>query len=132
MSCAAKKIDLIPWSGDQSVFVSNALSPAKVLSVTLNEAEKSALVICPDAQLSLAIGKEGQNAWLAAKLTGWRIDIKNESQAVRVGPRGSHTPCRARGRGGAPTKSSGSKTRRPRRPSASRKLPPGRSRRIRR
>lgn len=76
-----EKIDIVKWSKDPSEFIANALSPAKVVSATINEAEKSAKVIVPDYQLSLAIGKEGQNARLAAKLTGWKIDIKNETQA---------------------------------------------------
>jgi transcription termination/antitermination protein NusA len=77
-----EKIDIIPWSDDASTFVANALSPAKVKEVRINETEKTALVIVPDYQLSLAIGKEGQNARLAARLTGWRIDIKSETQAT--------------------------------------------------
>jgi transcription termination/antitermination protein NusA len=76
-----EKIDIIPWSPDQSRFVANALSPAKVVSVDVDEAARIARVVVPDYQLSLAIGKEGQNARLAAKLTGWKIDIKSESQA---------------------------------------------------
>lgn len=76
-----EKIDIIKWSKEPSEFIANALSPAKVISVVVNEAEKSAKVVVPDYQLSLAIGKEGQNARLAAKLTGWKIDIKSESQA---------------------------------------------------
>lgn len=75
-----EKIDIINWSKDYSEFISNSLSPAKVLKVDIDEKEKSALVVVPDYQLSLAIGKEGQNARLAAKLTGWKIDIKSESQ----------------------------------------------------
>ena len=75
-----EKIDIVPWSPDQATFVASALSPAKVIRVEINEETKTALVIVPDNQLSLAIGKEGQNARLAAKLTGWRIDIKSESQ----------------------------------------------------
>jgi N utilization substance protein A len=75
-----EKIDIIPWSDDPATFVANALSPAKVKEVRINEAEKTALVIVPDYQLSLAIGKEGQNARLAARLTGWRVDIKSETQ----------------------------------------------------
>lgn len=71
-----EKIDVIPWEPDPAEFVANALSPAKVLLVELSEADKTATVIVPDRQLSLAIGREGQNARLAAKLTGWRIDIK--------------------------------------------------------
>jgi type IV secretory pathway VirB10-like protein len=63
------------------VFIANALSPAQVVSVDIDEAEKSAVVVVPDGQLSLAIGKEGQNARLAAKLTGWKIDIKSQSIA---------------------------------------------------
>ncbi|NPV25967.1 MAG: transcription termination/antitermination protein NusA [Firmicutes bacterium] len=76
-----EKIDIIKWSNDPAKFVANALSPAKVISVDINEVEKIAKVIVPDYQLSLAIGKEGQNARLAAKLTGWKIDIKSETQS---------------------------------------------------
>ncbi|MCW2277898.1 transcription termination factor NusA [Heliophilum fasciatum] len=76
-----EKIDIVKWSANPSVFVANALSPAKVTSVQIDEQEKVARVVVPDYQLSLAIGKEGQNARLAAKLTGWKIDIKSESQA---------------------------------------------------
>ncbi|TCS82981.1 transcription termination factor NusA [Tepidibacillus fermentans] len=75
-----EKIDIVKWSKDIEVFISNALSPSKVVSVDINEETKIATVIVPDYQLSLAIGKEGQNARLAAKLTGWKIDIKSESQ----------------------------------------------------
>jgi N utilization substance protein A len=75
-----EKIDIITWSSDPAQFIENALSPAKVVSVTVDENEKTAKVIVPDYQLSLAIGKEGQNARLAAKLTGYKIDIKSESQ----------------------------------------------------
>jgi N utilization substance protein A len=76
-----EKIDIINWSDDPAVLIENALSPAKVVSVTVDPMEKSAKVIVPDYQLSLAIGKEGQNARLAARLTGYKIDIKSESQA---------------------------------------------------
>lgn len=76
-----EKIDIIEWDSDSAVYIAKALSPAKVLMVYINEVEKAAKVIVPDNQLSLAIGKEGQNARLAAKLTGWKIDIKNQSQA---------------------------------------------------
>jgi len=76
-----EKIDMIQWHADPKIFISNALSPAKVASIELNEAEKTATVVVPDRQLSLAIGKEGQNARLAAKLSGWRIDIKSASAA---------------------------------------------------
>lgn len=74
-----EKIDVVQWNPDPAVFIANALSPAQVLSVEFNEAEGAAVVVVPDKQLSLAIGKEGQNARLAAKLTGWRIDIKSAS-----------------------------------------------------
>lgn len=76
-----EKIDVIPWSDDPITLVANSLQPARVLRVTLYEEERLALVVVPDSQLSLAIGKEGQNARLAARLTGWKIDIKSESQA---------------------------------------------------
>jgi N utilization substance protein A len=75
-----EKIDVIEWVDDPAQFIAHALSPAKVKEVSVNEKEKEAEVIVPDDQLSLAIGKEGQNARLAAKLTGWRIDIKSESE----------------------------------------------------
>ncbi|MCL0046510.1 transcription termination factor NusA [Dehalococcoidales bacterium] len=74
-----EKIDVVMWHPDASVFIANALSPAQILSVTLNDEDGVASVVVPDQQLSLAIGKEGQNARLAAKLTGWRIDIKSAS-----------------------------------------------------
>jgi len=75
-----EKIDVIPWSSDPIEFIANSLRPAKVLMVQINENEKAAKVVVPDYQLSLAIGREGQNARLAAKLTGWKIDIKSQSQ----------------------------------------------------
>ena len=74
-----EKIDIIQWSEDPAVLVANALNPAEVSRVNINEEEKIAEVVVPDFQLSLAIGKEGQNARLAAKLTGWKVDIKKES-----------------------------------------------------
>ena len=77
-----EKIDIVKWSENPAKFIANALSPAKVVSVAVNETEKVSRVVVPDYQLSLAIGKEGQNARLAAKLTGWKIDIKSESQAA--------------------------------------------------
>lgn len=76
-----EKIDIINWSEDPIVLIENALSPSKVVSVVVNEEDKSAKVVVPDFQLSLAIGKEGQNARLAARLTGYKIDIKSETQA---------------------------------------------------
>ena len=75
-----EKIDVIEWNEDPSIFISAALLPAQVMAVDINEEEKFAQVIVPDDQLSLAIGKSGQNARLSAKLTGWKIDIKSESQ----------------------------------------------------
>lgn len=80
-----EKIDIVCWDEDPAVYIANALSPAKVISVSVWEEEKSSYVIVPDYQLSLAIGKAGQNARLAAKLTGWKIDIKSETQAKEEG-----------------------------------------------
>ena len=77
-----EKIDVVPWSDNPGELVANALQPAKVKEVRTDEATGTAQVIVPDYQLSLAIGKEGQNARLAARLTGWRIDIKSETQAT--------------------------------------------------
>ena len=74
-----EKIDVVMWNSELPTFIANALSPAQIVTVELNKEEEVATVIVPDKQLSLAIGKEGQNARLAAKLTGWRIDIKNAS-----------------------------------------------------
>jgi N utilization substance protein A len=79
-----EKIDIIEYDTDSAIYIAKSLSPAKVLMVYVNEEEKAARVIVPDSQLSLAIGKEGQNARLAAKLTGWKIDIKSQSQADAV------------------------------------------------
>jgi N utilization substance protein A len=77
-----EKIDVIPWSDDPDVFVANALSPAQVVAVEIDEEERIASVTVPERMLSLAIGREGQNARLAAKLTGWRIDIRSETGAA--------------------------------------------------
>ncbi len=84
---AGEKIDVVEWSSDLHTYIANALSPAKVNHVLLDDSNsiKTAVVVVPDRQLSLAIGKEGQNARLAAKLTGWRIDIKSDSEAMREG-----------------------------------------------
>ena len=76
-----EKIDVVPWSRDTATFITNALSPSQVIRVDLDEGEGVATVIVPDKQLSLAIGREGQNARLAAKLTGWKVDIKSSSDA---------------------------------------------------
>lgn len=76
-----EKIDIVKWNEDPAIYIANSLSPAKVVSVDVNEEEKASRVVVPDYQLSLAIGKAGQNARLAAKLTNWKIDIKSETQA---------------------------------------------------
>ncbi len=80
-----EKIDIINWSDNSAILIENALSPAKVICVVADDDEKTAQVIVPDYQLSLAIGKEGQNARLAARLTGYKIDIKSETQARESG-----------------------------------------------
>ncbi|HEX3246042.1 MAG TPA: transcription termination factor NusA [Chloroflexota bacterium] len=77
-----EKIDVVEWDEDVKRYIANALSPAQVSSVDINDDEKTATVVVPERQLSLAIGKEGQNARLAAKLTGWRIDIKSDVQVA--------------------------------------------------
>ena len=88
-----EKIDIIKWSSDPAEYIASALNPARVLSVFISEKDKAARVIVPDNQLSLAIGKEGQNARLAAKLTTWKIDIKSQSQAealIEIGEAEAH------------------------------------------
>lgn len=80
-----EKIDIVNWSDNPGILIENALSPAKVISVMADPDDKTASVIVPDKQLSLAIGKEGQNARLAARLTGYKIDIKSETQAIESG-----------------------------------------------
>ena len=82
---SGEKFDIINWSDNPALLIENALSPAKVISVMADPEEKTAMVIVPDFQLSLAIGKEGQNARLAARLTGFKIDIKSETQAREAG-----------------------------------------------
>lgn len=86
-----EKIDIVKWSEDPKVFISNALSPSKVEKVFYKPEDQSVLVVVPDYQLSLAIGKEGQNARLAAKLTGWKIDIKSLTQYQEMAAAG-HAP----------------------------------------
>ncbi len=81
---SGEKIDVIPWDADAATFVASALSPAQVQRVEIDEPEKTAVVIVPERQLSLAIGREGQNARLAARLTGWRIDIKSDVAVARA------------------------------------------------
>ena len=87
-----EKIDIVKWDEDPAVYIANALSPAQVISVTVDEDEKSSSVVVPDYQLSLAIGKAGQNARLAAKLTNWKIDIKSESQAAELAAQAEAAP----------------------------------------
>ena len=94
-----EKIDIVLYSDDPAQFVAEALSPAKVKSVQIDEAERTAHVVVPDYQLSLAIGKEGQNARLAARLTGWRIDISSESQAAERRSDRVYEPASPAGRG---------------------------------
>jgi N utilization substance protein A len=93
-----EKIDVVEWSDDPSRFVAKALAPASVKEVRIDPETQTALVIVPDYQLSLAIGKEGQNARLAARLTGWRIDIKSESQFAE-----DQSPSRAQGASASPS-----------------------------
>ena len=88
-----EKIDVIPWSDEASVFVANALSPAQVVGVQIDEANRIAAVTVPERMLSLAIGREGQNARLAAKLTGWRIDIRSENGATPAGGTAAAVPA---------------------------------------
>jgi transcription antitermination factor NusA-like protein len=78
----AERVDIIEWKEDPVAFISSALSPAKVSSIKINKEEKSAHVYVPEKDLSLAIGKEGQNVRLAVKLTGWKIDILSEKEAA--------------------------------------------------
>ncbi len=82
---SGEKIDIINWDESADIYISEALSPSMVIDVLADEDEKKAVVVVPDDQLSLAIGKEGQNARLAAKMTGWKIDIKSKSQADEQG-----------------------------------------------
>jgi N utilization substance protein A len=96
-----EKIDVVPWSQDAGEFVANALQPAKVKHVLIDPGTQTAQVIVPDYQLSLAIGKEGQNARLAARLTGWRIDIKSETQAAEPPPAAEPAPVAAPARDAA-------------------------------
>lgn len=90
-----EKIDIVKWDEDPAVFIANALSPAQVISVTVDDSAKASSVIVPDYQLSLAIGKAGQNARLAAKLTNWKIDIKSESQARELAASAADEPAPA-------------------------------------
>ena len=98
---AGEKIDVIPWNDDPAVFVANALSPAQVIDVTIDEDHRIASVTVPERMLSLAIGREGQNARLAAKLTGWRIDIRSD---VSVAEAKAAAAAEAAGAGPAPVR----------------------------
>ena len=80
-----EKIDIVEWNENPAYFIENALSPAKVVTVLVDEEDREAKVVVPDYQLSLAIGREGQNARLTARLTGFKIDIKSETQAIESG-----------------------------------------------
>jgi len=82
---SGEKVDIVPWSDEPGKYISASLSPSKVEMVLINEAEKAATVVVPDYQLSLAIGKEGQNVRLAARLTSWKIDIKSHTQFEEMG-----------------------------------------------
>jgi N utilization substance protein A len=84
-----EKVDVVLWNEDASQFVAEALSPAEVIEVRIDEEHRIANVIVPERQLSLAIGREGQNARLAAKLTGWRIDIRSDAGVAAAGAVGS-------------------------------------------
>ena len=120
---AGEKIDVIPWNEDPSVFVANALSPAQVLGVNIDTEHRIANVTVPERMLSLAIGREGQNARLAARLTGWRIDIRSDVAAA------AEDDGRA---GGAPPTHGGRRARPPMRPRPQRRSPrPSRRRRRR-
>ncbi|MFA6284865.1 MAG: helix-hairpin-helix domain-containing protein, partial [Desulfurivibrionaceae bacterium] len=83
-----EKIDIVPWSPDPARYVSNALSPAQVSLVVVDEEKKTLLVVVPDDQLSLAIGRQGQNVRLAAALLGWRIDVKSEQKYAKFSEEG--------------------------------------------
>ena len=89
---AGEKIDVIEWDEDAAVFVAKALSPAQVESVAIDEENRVANVVVPEKMLSLAIGRGGQNASLAAKLTGWRINIRSDAQVQEAAPAG-HEPA---------------------------------------
>ena len=94
-----EKIDIIPWNTEPARFVAKALSPARVREVYIDDDASEATVIVPDDQLALAIGKEGLNARLAARLTGWKVDIKSDTEFAHRGGRGRLRRRRRRGRG---------------------------------
>ena len=125
---AGEKIDVIPWNEDASVFVANALSPAQVLGVTIDEEHRIATVIVPERMLSLAIGREGQNARLAARLTGWRIDIRSDTAAAEAAhepaPAAEPAPAEAGPRGASLRRDSAGSGRGPASPPPPRSRPP--------
>jgi len=90
-----EKIDVIPWNDDAGTFVANALSPAQVLSVEIDQEHRIANVTVPERMLSLAIGREGQNARLAARLTGWRIDIRSDVSVAEAKAAATKEPTTA-------------------------------------
>jgi len=92
-----EKIDIVPWSPDPAKYVSNALAPAQVSMVVVDEDKKTLLVVVPDDQLSLAIGRQGQNVRLASQLLGWRIDVKSEQKYAKMTEAGFQTMMRIRG-----------------------------------
>jgi N utilization substance protein A len=98
---AGEKIDVIEWSEDPATFVAKALSPAQVVDVNIDEEHRIASVTVPERMLSLAIGREGQNARLAAKLTGWRIDIRSDTAASEPAREGAPGQAGAAGTAGA-------------------------------
>lgn len=104
-----EKIDVAQWHSDPATFVANALRPATVLRVTIDESAKSALVVVPERELSLAIGKDGQNARLAARLTGWRIDIKRPSEQPAGDQAGAHAASPGHSQSGSRAASAGNK-----------------------
>lgn len=104
---AGEKIDVIPWSDDAGVFVANALSPAQVLSVDIDEEHRIASVTVPERMLSLAIGREGQNARLAARLTGWRIDIRSDVSVAEARAAADAEPVAAEAEATEPSTSDG-------------------------
>ncbi|MBU0910545.1 MAG: transcription termination/antitermination protein NusA, partial [Proteobacteria bacterium] len=92
-----EKIDIVPWSPDPAKYVSNALAPAQVSMVVVDEDKKTLLVVVPDDQLSLAIGRQGQNVRLASQLLGWRIDVKSEQKYAKMTEAGFQSMMRIRG-----------------------------------
>ena len=124
---SGEKIDVIPWSDDASLFVANALSPAQVISVDIDEEHRIASVTVPERMLSLAIGREGQNARLAARLSGWRIDIRSDV-SVAEAKAAADAADRARARPRRPSRPSRRRSRAPSRSRSAPRPPPNRGR----